>query len=201
MRRIGPGDVPVMRRLARALPAIYGIRSAITLVWLGAVVLAEPSATVAEPAPGFRVLIALYPLIDAVASAVDFRVDTTRVSQVAHGLEVAIGLLTAAWLLLVASDWHSLTVAVGAWGVATGLIQVLVAMRRVRVVRGQLFMVVSGIGSVVAGWSFTSWFGSVHAFVAPFTQYAMGGVLWYVVAAIWSVLLRPAREPVAAAGP
>jgi uncharacterized membrane protein HdeD (DUF308 family) len=199
MNRLGPRDVPVMRRLARALPALYGLRSVTTMTWVGAVLLAEPSSPAGEPAPGFRILIALYPLIDAVASAVDFRVDTTRISRVAHTLEVGISTATAASVLLIAPSWHSLTVVIGTWGIATGVIQLLVALRRVRLVRGQLFMVISGAGSVVAGSSFITWSGSAHAFVSLVSQYAIGGVVWYVIAATWSVIVRPAREPQPAA--
>jgi hypothetical protein len=201
MRRLGPRDVPVMRRLARVLPAIYGLRSVITIVWVGAVLLTEPSSPAGGPAPGLLILVALYPLIDAVASAVDFRVDTTRVSRMAHGLEVGIGMVTAASVLLFAPSWHSLTVAIGIWGITTGVIQLLVALRRVRLVRGQVFMVISGAGAVVAGLSFITWFANAHAFVDLVTQYATGGVLWYVIAASWSVLLRPTREPLSAGAP
>jgi hypothetical protein len=195
MSRIGLGDASVMRRLAPALPALYGLRSVATLAWIGVVLLAEPSPAAAGPTPEFRALVALYPIIDAAASAVDFRVDTTRISRVAHLIEAALGLASAAWLLLLASGWHSLTVVVGTWGIVTGLIQLLVAARRVRFVRGQWFMIVSGAGSVVAGSSFVGWSGSAHAFVGLITQYAAGGVLWFVVAATWSLLLRPARGP------
>jgi hypothetical protein len=191
MSRIGPGDASVMRRLDRALPALYGLRSVVTLGWIGVVLLTEPSPAAGGPVPGFRVLVALYPIIDAVASAVDVRVDTTWISRVAHGVEAVLGLVAAAWLLLIASGWHSIIVVVGTWGVATGLIQLLVAARRVGFVRGQWFMIVSGAGSVVAGASFVGWSGSAHAFVALVSQYATGGVIWYVVAATWSLLLRP----------
>ena len=84
---------------------------------------------------------------------------------------------------------------IGIWGIATGTIQLLVGLRRVRLVRGQMFMVISGAGAVVAGLSFITWFGNAHAFVDLVTQYAIGGVLWYVIAATWSYLLRPARQP------
>jgi uncharacterized membrane protein HdeD (DUF308 family) len=201
MRRLGPRDAPVMRRLARVLPALYGLRSVTTIVWVGAILLAEPSSPAGGPAPGFRTLVALYPLIDAVASAIDFRVDTTRVSRVAHGLEIGIGAATAASVLLSAPNWHSLTVVIGIWGIATGVVQLLVALRRVRLVHGQIFLVISGAGSVAAGLSFTTWSGNAHAFVSLVTQYATGGILWYVIAATWSVLLRPAREPLSATVP
>lgn len=200
MIRLGPRDVPVMRRLARVLPALYGLRSVITIVWVGAFLLAEPSSPAGGPEPGLRTLVALYPLIDAVASAVDFRTDTTPVSRIAHGLEMGVGTATAASLLL-APTWHSLTVVIGIWGIATGVIQLLVALRRVRLVRGQMFMAVSGAGSVAAGVSFTTWSGNAHAFVGLLTQYATGGIVWYVIAATWSVLLRPAPEPLTAATP
>jgi hypothetical protein len=181
-----------MRRLAVVLPALYGVRSVATLVWISALVVARPPATTTAPTLLLQLLVAAYPSIDAAACGADLRIDTSTPSRLAHWAEITAGAVTTVWLLTGAHTWRSLVAAVGGWAIATGAIQLGVALRRVRYVRGQWFMVVSGIGSVAAGASFIGWDGGGHAFTGLMTQYAAGGVLWFLVATTWATLLRPA---------
>jgi uncharacterized membrane protein HdeD (DUF308 family) len=187
-------DPTRMRRLAVALPALYGVRSLATLAWIGAIVAIQPILVTAAPTPTLRLLLALYPAIDAVACVLDLRIDNSTPSRIAHYTEIALSVATAVWISSDSRTWDSLVFAVGIWAIATGLTQLAVALRRVRYVRGQWFMVISGAGSIAAGTTFTSWHGSGRAFLDLITQYAAGGLLWYAVSAAWATLLRPAQE-------
>jgi hypothetical protein len=46
-------------------------------------------------------------------------------------------------------------------------------------------MIISGIGSVFAGLSFTGWTGSPPAGLTALAQYAAGGAVWYLLTALW----------------
>ncbi|HEX3930830.1 MAG TPA: hypothetical protein VHW64_09005 [Nocardioides sp.] len=182
-----------MQRLAVVLPTLYAIRSAATLVWIAALLVARPPATTTTPTLWLQLLVAAYPAIDIAACCVDLRIDTSTPSRSAHWAEITAGVATTVWLLTTGHTWHSLVAAVGSWAVATGAIQLGVALRRSRQVRGQWFMVVSGVGSVAAGATFIGWDGGGRAFTGLITQYAAGGILWYLVATTWATLLRPSR--------
>jgi hypothetical protein len=180
-----------MLRLTAALPSLYGVRAAVTLTWIGALVVQRPAETQSPLDFKFVVLIALYPAIDVLACLIDLRIDNSTTSQIAHWAEVAGGAVAAVLMVTGGRGSHRLVATIGAWAVVTGGIQLGVALRRVRFVRGQWFMAISGAGSLAAGTSFIGWHGSARDVFGLMTQYAGGGILWFLVAAMWGALFRP----------
>jgi hypothetical protein len=187
------------QRVGPRLSLVYAVRAVAALAWIAALFLSQPTFGDSSPSLDLRLLVALYPLIDALACLVDLRLDRSLTNQLGHGIEMTISFVAAAWIATIGQTWDGTIALVGYWAVATGAVQLIVALQRVQRLRGQWFMVISGAGSVAAGFSFTTWHGDGDASVALITQYAAGGLLWYLVAAVWAIARRGARRPVSEA--
>ena len=176
-------DLPVATRLR----VLYLVRAGFALVWVALVL-----GTGGERSTLAGLLLVGYPLSDALASVVELRTRPDRVSTVAHRLNLMVAAVAAAAIALgLTSGLATVVTVFGAWAIATGAVQAVVAVRRGASVRGQWFMLVSGAGSMVAGLSFLQWTGSDSNGLRLLTQYSAGGAAWYLVAAAWlSVSLR-----------
>jgi uncharacterized membrane protein HdeD (DUF308 family) len=91
------------------------------------------------------VLLVAYPVSDAVATVVDLRraaAGWPQLGNLGSDLVAALAVLAAA-----RSSVADAIVAFGGWAVLGGVIMIVVALRRQRVLHGQWLMMISGIGS------------------------------------------------------
>jgi len=171
--------------LAPALRRLYITRFGFALVWAALLLV-----TAAHIGPMTAALIVLYPLFDVAAAVVDLRssggaglrVNIAVSALAAVGLAVAL----AAGVPAVLRVW-------GAWAVASGVVQLVVAVRRRRL-GGQWAMIASGAISVLAGASFVLMAANPEASLAGVGGYALLGGVFFLVSALR--LGRPAARAV-----
>jgi uncharacterized membrane protein HdeD (DUF308 family) len=171
------------------------VRALFALLWAAALVLAvgDKVPTTASDVPtGAALLLASYPLIDAIASLAGSAFADSRVLRV----NAAISSLAAVAIGIAAfgSDAGSTLAAFGAWAAASGAIQLAIAIHRRRAEGRQLSMIVSGGLSTIAGISFLAASGNDKAHLATLAGYmALGALLFLLWARRGEADRAPAR--------
>lgn len=163
--------------IARPLRNLYVVRFAFALVWAG--VLATHASDLDLLS---RTLLVLYPLFDLAAAAYDLRTAGATRHRGALYANIALSLLAAGGLAGVSDTPDALRVW-GAWAVAAGAVQLVVALRRRRV-GGQLPMVLSGGLSVLAGLGIAGTAGQDDPSLAALAGYATLGGVFFLLSAI-----------------
>ena len=182
-----------MARSARSLRALYLFRVAFSVVWVTLVFsLALPRASAGSSSVLAGILLVIYPVSDSVATVFDLRVNSAwkvwHYANLAAGIAATIGILGTVF-----SDLATAICVFGGWAIASGGIQLALAVRRRKILGGQGLMIISGAGSVFAGITFIRWTGTPGTGLAALAQYSAGGAIWYLLAVFW--LFRSARGP------
>ncbi|MEU4411096.1 hypothetical protein AB0F88_41880 [Streptosporangium sp. NPDC023963] len=164
--------VPVLRRL-------YLARFGFALVWAGLLALTLPDLGVAA-----GVLLVVYPAVDAAAAIVDVRATpATRARSGVYGT-IAAGSLAAVGLAVASLSGVPAALRVwGAWAVVAGLLQLVVAVLR-RGTGGQVAMILSGGGSVVAGTAFVLIASTEDPTLSVLAGYAVVGGTFFLISAL-----------------
>jgi uncharacterized membrane protein HdeD (DUF308 family) len=174
-------------RFARALSRLYFTRTAVSLIWVltvSAVAGSVSSAT--SPGALIESLLFLYPITDAAATLVDICTTPPESQTLFQRVNLVTSVLTAGAVLAVHHRGFGATLQVfGTWAILSGVVQLIVALRRHTLISAQWFMVISGAGSIFAGTTFLRWSGTAHEGLAVLVQYSTGGAIWYAVAAAW----------------
>lgn len=183
-------------RFSRALSILYFTRAAVSLSWV--LIISTLAATLGPTSsPGFAVwtLLVLYPITDVTATVIDIRTTPRESQTILQRLNLATSLAAGvAVAVAVTSDFTTTLDVFGIWAIASGVIQLVVALRRNTLISAQWFMIISGAGSIFAGTTYLHWHGSAHDAITTLTQYATGGALWYAIAATW-LLAASRRHP------
>ena len=170
----------------RGLRTLYLIRVIFSAIWVALVLLLAAGVTNGSgPTPAAVVLLAIYPLWDAVATVVDLRVAPAgprwpRLLNIGADL---IATILLAVLLPLAGVTAGLIV-FGVWAFLTGAVQLILAIRRQRAVGGQWPMMISGGLSVIAGIAFAAMASTPSSGLATLAGYSGFGAFWYLVAVI-----------------
>jgi uncharacterized membrane protein HdeD (DUF308 family) len=165
--------------LPLALRRLYFARFGFAIVWAALLLL-----TGSELGPVSGTLVVLYPLFDVAAAAVDLR--SSRGTRSASGLYVNIALsvaTTVGLLIAVSSGIPAVLRVWGAWAIAAGAVQLVVALSR-RALGGQLPMILSGGISVLAGGAFVAMASADDPKVSSIGGYAVLGGLFFLVSAL-----------------
>ena len=178
------------------LRSLYLIRVAFSLVWV-ALVTATSATLVStdEPTVAAAVLLVVYPLWDAIATLVERRMAGATGSADRVGtINMALGLAaTAGMIIAVFSTVGKALLVFGIWALLSGAIQLVVAIRRRRIVGAQWPMVISGGLSVLAGASFAAMSSSATSTLSTLAGYSAFGAFWFLVSAI-TLSIRSRRE-------
>lgn len=177
---------PAATGVAATLRRLYLVRFGFALVWAA---LLFPTASSINPLTA--ALIVLYPAFDVAAAVVDARSARVNASGgSANGsvpglyVNVAISTLTALLLAVALTSGVPAVLRVwGAWAVAAGIVQLVVAVRRRRM-GGQWAMIASGAISVLAGTSFFLMASSADASLTNVAGYALLGGIFFLVSAL-----------------
>jgi len=168
------------------LRSVYLIRTVFSLSWVALVFTTSTSLMSTDrPTVIAAVLLTIYPLWDAIATLLERRMagvaSTNRVGtvNVALGLAATIGMLVAVF-----STLGKALLVFGVWAVLSGAIQVVVAVRRRRIVGAQWPMIISGGLSVVAGVTFAGMSTSATSGLSTLAGYSAFGAFWFLVSAI-----------------
>ena len=158
------------------------VRATFALLWAAAlvIVVGDKVPTTASDVPtGGALLLASYPLIDAIASLAGSAFADSRVlrANAAISTVAAVAIGIAAF----GSDAGSTLAAFGAWAVVSGAIQLAIAIHRRRAEGRQLPMIVSGGLSTIAGLSFLAASGNDKAHLATLAGYMALGALLFLL--------------------
>ncbi|GAB3842259.1 hypothetical protein ACFPIJ_43000 [Dactylosporangium cerinum] len=170
---------PGISTTASALRRLYFVRFAFAIVW------ALVMFTTAEHlGPLAMTLLVLYPLFDVAAALVDARASRATATPTLLYVNVAISLLAAVGLAFAdASGIPAVLRVWGAWAIAAGLVQLIVAIPR-RQLGGQWPMIISGGLSVVAGATFIAGAGADDPVLTNAIGYAIPGAIFFLISAI-----------------
>jgi hypothetical protein len=180
------------------LRSLYLLRVAFSLTWAVLVVATCHSLTSADaPSAAAAVLLVSYPLWDAIATVLELgktgnngAPDRVRIGNVALSVVTAVAMAIAAFSTITAT-----LIVFGAWALASGAIQLTVAIKRRRTIGAQWPMMLSGGISVLAGIYFVVTSGSASAGLSSVAGYSAFGAFWFIVAV---VALRRSRTADAA---
>jgi uncharacterized membrane protein HdeD (DUF308 family) len=170
-----------------ALRHVAVTRALIALVWAAGLVAAigdrVPSTHSDVPVVA-AVLLTTYPLIDVIASLIAVSRGRGQ-STVVLRINAAIGALAVVAIAATAfgSDAGAALIAFGVWAAVSGALLLATAIRDRRTRGGQVFLLVSGALSTLAGIMFVAASRMDHAHLATIGGYmALGGVLYLLSA-------------------
>ena len=187
---------------ARGLRTLYLVRVVFSAVWVVLVLLLASAVTTAtSPTPAAVVLLAIYPLWDAVATVIDLRVAPAgprwpRLLNI--GADVVATVLLA--VLLPLAGVTAGLIVFGVWAFLTGGVQLLLAIRRRRAIGGQWPMMISGGLSVIAGIAFAAMASTPSSGLATLAGYSGFGAFWYLVEVILLTVRTSQRATTANGG-
>jgi hypothetical protein len=168
---------------SRVVPQrIAVVRAVLALVWAASVALAvgdDVPTTHADLPTAAALLLASYPLIDVIASALGSMFMDARVLRI----NAAVSALAIVWIAIAAfgSDAGATLVAFGAWAAVSGAIQLGIAIHHRRAESRQLPMIVSGAVSTIAGLGFIAASGNDKAHLATLAGYMAVGALLFLL--------------------
>ncbi|MBA6438010.1 hypothetical protein [Streptomyces sp. GMR22] len=169
------------------LRSLYLIRIAFSLIWV-ALVLTTSASLVSTDRPTViaAVLLIVYPLWDVIATLLERRMAgtgsaTNRVSSI----NMALGLATTAGMTIaVFSTVGRALLVFGVWALLAGAVQLIVAIRRRRIVGGQWPMIISGGQSVLAGATVAATSASATSSLSTVAGYSAFGAFWFLVSVV-----------------
>jgi uncharacterized membrane protein HdeD (DUF308 family) len=164
---------------ARSLRKLYIIRAAVSIVWVTLVFLfAKTSIGMAS------VLLVIYPAWDVIGTFLDIRANQNSTSKTPQYINAAISAITtlAVGLALQKGIPEALIV-FGAWAILTGLIQLVLGLRRRKLLGGQWPMILSGGQSMIAGISFVAMAHDPAMGIVNLAGYSAFGAFYYLLAA------------------
>jgi hypothetical protein len=175
------------------LQRFYFLRAGVALAWVALVVLLSRFQA---PSLVTDALLVLYPAWDAWANILDAKRTGVLRSNPEQRLNALVSVVTTVVLaiaLAVRGNAGGVLV-FGIWALLSGLFQLLVGIRR-RQLGGQVFMMISGGQSALAGV-----FMTVQAFgkaptIAQLAPYAAFGGLYFLLAALRLTYRRPRARP------
>jgi len=172
------------------LKRYYFIRAAFSVVWVGL------ALAIGTKEPGIATLLLIvYPAWDAIANWLDAASSGGLASNPTQRLNVVVSAVTALGVALAAKAGIGAVIAViGAWAIASGLLQLSTAIRRWKTHGAQWAMVLSGAQSALAGGLFVAQSrGATPPSIANIAGYAGVGALYFMISGIWLVVSQMRR--------
>jgi uncharacterized membrane protein HdeD (DUF308 family) len=132
---------------ARALRNLYFIRATFSVAWIILMVLFGKTAI------GFAsILLIIYPAWDVAATFLDIRANHNSRSKTPQYVNALISsITTVAVIIALRKGVPEALIVFGAWAIGTGLIQLILGLRRKKFLEGQWPMIISGGQSVIGG--------------------------------------------------
>lgn len=170
----------------------YFLRAGVAFAWVALVVLLS---NLGVPPTVSGALLVLYPSWDALANILDARRSGGLRNNPGQRLNTLVSIATAAVLIValtIRGNAGGLFV-FGVWALLAGLLQLVVAIRRRKIV-GQVFMMISGVQSALAGVFMTiQAFGDAPT-IAKLAPYAAFGGLYFLLSALRLTFTRPTYD-------
>ncbi|GLY29668.1 hypothetical protein [Kineosporia sp. NBRC 101731] len=176
-----------------ATSRLYLARAVIALAWAGLLAVSLSSAgtlTADSDLPLLAVvLLILYPVLDVAASVLDARTQEAVGNlgdRRAQLVNAGISTITAVALIVAVIDGPATVLRVfGVWATLTGLIQLTLAIIRLRAgLPGQVAMIISGGLSTLIGLMFFAQAAREELMLTGVAGYAVGGAILYLVSTV-----------------
>ena len=164
---------------AKSLRKLYFTRVAFSVIWIALVVtLTKTSNTIAT------ILFIIYPAWDVVATFFDINANLPAANKTPQYVNAGIGILTTiAVILSLQNGIPQALVVFGAWAFLTGLIQLILGLRRRKNFEGQWPMIISGAQSMLAGVIIITRAYTPNQGVASLAGYSAFGAFYFALAA------------------
>jgi hypothetical protein len=179
---------------ATSLSTLYFVRTVFSAIWVTLVfVLASTVTTGTRPTAIAVVLLTIYPVWDAVATFFDARATPTATTHLPQYVNIALGLLAAAGVLVaIGGGLTPALIVFGVWASLSGAVQLYLGLVRRKPIGGQWSMIISGGLSILAGISFVVTASAPRTSLTTLAGYSAFGAFWYLVGAL--LLIRAARK-------
>jgi uncharacterized membrane protein HdeD (DUF308 family) len=166
-------------KTASALRTLYITRVAFSVLWILLVVtVAKTNSTLAT------ILFIIYPAWDVVATFFDINANSQTSNKTPQYVNVGIGILTTiAVIIALQSGIPQALMVFGVWASLTGLIQLILGLRRRKHFEGQWPMIISGAQSMLAGGFIISTAHTPNQGVASLAGYSAFGAFYFALAA------------------
>jgi uncharacterized membrane protein HdeD (DUF308 family) len=165
---------------ARSMQKLYFIRAAFSVTW---VILVALFAKTYESAG--IILLIIYPAWDVIGTFMDIRANRGTLSATPQYINAAISTITTiAVAIAIQKGVPEALIVFGIWAIATGLIQMILGIRRRKLLGGQWPMIISGGQSILGGSSFIYLTHDPSKGITSLAGYAAFGAFYYLFAAI-----------------
>jgi len=174
-----------------SLRSFYYLRAGVAFAWVAAVLLSAPA-----PIALAAVLLVVYPAWDALANIIDARRSGGLQANPGQKFNALVSVITAVAMAVafVLRGNAGGVLVFGAWALLAGLFQLAVGIHR-RKLGGQVFMMISGGQSALAGVIFIiQSFGAAPG-LAQLAPYAGFGGLYFLLSALWLTFRKPRPSP------
>ena len=164
---------------ARSLRNLYFIRATFSVIWIILVALfANASFGIAS------FLLIIYPAWDVVGTFLDIQANRNQLSKTPQYVNAALSSITTlvVWIALQKGVTEALIV-FGAWAIGTGLIQLILGLRRKKFLGGQWPMIISGGQSIIGGAVNIILVHGTTKGISGLNTYVAFGAFYYLLAA------------------
>jgi uncharacterized membrane protein HdeD (DUF308 family) len=164
---------------ANALRRLYFIRAAFSVTWVILIsIFAKKSMGIAS------FLLIIYPVWDVVGTFLDIRANQNNTSKTPQYVNAAISAITAVAVgIALQTGVPEALIVFGVWAILTGLIQLVLGLRRKKSMGGQWPMIISGGQSVLGGTSFIVLAHDPTMGITSLAGYAAFGAFYYILSA------------------
>lgn len=164
---------------ASSLRTLYFTRAAFSIVWVVLVAaLAKTNVTIAT------ILFIIYPAWDALATFFDIRANPPSANKTPQYVNIAISIITTvAVIIALQKGIPEALIVFGAWAILTGLIQLILGLRRRKQLGAQWPMIISGGQSMLAGVSFVIMAHAPNQGITTLAGYAAFGAFYFLLTA------------------
>lgn len=167
-------------RTARGLRTLYFVRAGFSILWV--IVMATAGKTDVTLA---QVLFILYPAWDAMATWFDIKANAPSTSKTPQFINLAISIgTTVAVALALREGVPTALMVFGAWAIITGIIQLILGLKRRKALGGQWPMIISGGQSTIAGISFIALAHTPAMGIDSLAGYAAFGAFYFILSAV-----------------
>jgi len=164
---------------ARSLRQLYFTRAGFSITWVILVALfAKTSPMLAA------ILLIIYPAWDVCGTILDIRANRVVPSKKPQYINLAISsIATFAVGIAIQKGMPCALTIFGAWAISTGLIQLILGLRRRKLFGGQWPMIISGGQSMIGGITFILLAHDPSKGMSSLAGYAAFGAFYYLLAA------------------
>jgi len=165
---------------AKSLRNLYFARTAFSVVWIILIsIFAKTYSGIAA------ILLIIYPAWDVIATYLDIRANPPHLSKTPQYVNAGIGILTTIGVALALQKGVPAALMVfGAWAIITGLVQLILGLRRRKELGGQWPMIISGGQSMLAGGVFIAMANAPTMGISNLAGYSAFGAFYFLLAAI-----------------